>query len=98
MIDIVNELRDLVAKFDEQGIEYALCGGMAMGVHGFLRATMDIDFLVPADSLDAVMTIVTKLGYTIRGKDLSFKNGAVRFDEYQRSIKPVNCYLWTSSW
>jgi hypothetical protein len=77
MIDIVDELRDLVARFHEHGIEYALCGGMAMGVHGFMRATMDIDFLIPAGSLDGVMIVATELGYTIRGKDLSFKDGAV---------------------
>jgi hypothetical protein len=33
MIDIADELHALVAKFDEQSIEYALCGGMAMAVH-----------------------------------------------------------------
>jgi hypothetical protein len=77
MIDIVDELRDLVTRFDERGVEYALCGGMAMGVHGFMRATMDIDFLIPVSALDAVMTIAGELGYTIRGKDLSFKDGAV---------------------
>jgi len=77
MIDIVDELRDLVARFDEHHVEYALCGGMAMGVHGFMRMTMDIDFLIPASSLESAMTIATELGYTIRGKDLSFKDGAV---------------------
>ncbi|HLO00218.1 MAG TPA: hypothetical protein VK208_17295 [Pyrinomonadaceae bacterium] len=45
MVDILDELRNLVAVLDENGIEYALCGGMAMGVHGRARTTIDIDLL-----------------------------------------------------
>jgi len=32
MLDIVDELRSFVGKLDEHQIDYALCGGMAMGV------------------------------------------------------------------
>jgi hypothetical protein len=77
MIDIVKELKTLVAKFDDQDIEYALWGGVAMGVHGFMRMTMDIDFIILPQSLNTVLAIANSLGYTIRGKDLSFKDGNV---------------------
>lgn len=77
MLDILDELRDLVAVFDEREVDYALCGGMAMGVHGLARTTIDIDLLILADSLDEVLAIAKSLGYNIRGKDMSFANGAV---------------------
>src|SRR6185436_7251972 len=77
MIDIVAELRELVASLDEQKIEYALCGGMAMAVHGLMRTTIDIDLLIRSDSLEEVFRIAKTLGYNIRGKDMSFANGAV---------------------
>ena len=32
------------------GAEYALMGGTAMAVHGFSRATKDIDLLLPVDA------------------------------------------------
>lgn len=32
------------------GVEYALIGGTAMAVHGFSRATKDIDLLLPVDA------------------------------------------------
>jgi hypothetical protein len=67
----------LVAKLDEQKIDYALCGGMAMGVHGFARTTIDIDLMILSESVEVVIAIARDLGYTIRGKDLSFKNGAI---------------------
>jgi hypothetical protein len=77
MFDILDELRTLVAEFDEHEIAYALCGGMAMGVHGLTRTTIDIDLLILFESLDKVLTIAKSLGYRIRGKDLSFANGAI---------------------
>lgn len=77
MIDIHDELRQLIAKLDEQHIEYALCGGMAMAVHQRPRFTIDIDLLIQEESLPRTMDVARDLGYNIRGKDLSFANGAV---------------------
>jgi Nucleotidyl transferase AbiEii toxin, Type IV TA system len=77
MIDIHDELRQLIAKLDEQNIEYALCGGMAMAVHQRPRFTIDIDLLIQEESLARTMDVARDLGYNIRGKDLSFANGAV---------------------
>lgn len=103
MIDIVDELKTLVAKLDEQNIEYALCGGMAMGVHGFMRMTMDIDFMILPQSVNGVLEIARSLGYTIRGKDLSFKNGAVeirrisKVDSEGGDILPLDFLLVTDA-
>ena len=77
MLDITEELRALAAKLDEQNIEYALCGGMAMAVHNRPRFTIDIDLLIQEESLTGAMNVAESLGYNIRGKDLSFANGAV---------------------
>jgi hypothetical protein len=77
MLDLLNELRRLVQVLDDREIEYALCGGMAMGVHGRARTTLDIDVLILSESLPEVFEIAKTLGYNIRGKDLSFANGAV---------------------
>jgi hypothetical protein len=78
MIDIVDELRVLAAMLDEQGIEYALCGGMAMGVHGHLRTTIDIDMLVLPESLPQILEVASSLGYNIRGLDMDFKAVQIR--------------------
>jgi hypothetical protein len=77
MLDLLNELRRLVQVLDDREIEYALCGGMAMGVHGRARTTIDIDVLILSESLPEVFEIAKTLGYNIRGKDLSLANGAV---------------------
>jgi hypothetical protein len=77
MLDLLAELRKVVEVLDDHEIEYALCGGLAMGVHGRARATIDIDLLILRESLAEVLELAKSLGYNIRGKDLSFANGAV---------------------
>ena len=41
---LLDELSQLISAFDENGIEYAVCGGLALAIHGFARATLDITF------------------------------------------------------
>jgi hypothetical protein len=77
MLDLVHELQELVAVLDERRIEYALCGGMAMGVHGHARTTIDIDIMILSESQEAVIEVAKNLGYNIRGKDLTFAGGAI---------------------
>lgn len=36
-------LGELSRKLDREGISYALAGAMALGYHGFVRVTQDID-------------------------------------------------------
>jgi len=41
-----HDLLDICRKLNEQGAAYIVMGGMAVNIHGFIRATEDIDFLV----------------------------------------------------
>ena len=77
MLDITDELKALVNELDRQEIEYALCGGLAMGVHGRTRATVDIDLLILSESLDDVIEIAKSQGYSLRGKEMSFAHGSI---------------------
>jgi hypothetical protein len=77
MLDITDELKGLVDELNRHEIEYALCGGLAMGVHGSTRATVDIDLLILSESLDDVIEIANSQGYSLRGKEMSFAHGAI---------------------
>ena len=77
MLDIYFEFLQLVEQLNRRAIDYALCGGMALAVHGLPRATIDIDLLVKSESVNDIFSLASELGYVIRGKDLSFANGAV---------------------
>jgi hypothetical protein len=57
MLDIERELDAVRGALAARQIEYALCGGLAVAVHGFVRATVDITLLVrcePAGVSEAV--------------------------------------------
>jgi hypothetical protein len=77
MLDLYEELRTLIAALDEHKIEYALCGGIAMAIFGRPRATVDIDLLILAESLDEMIEVAKALEYTIRGLDMSFASEAI---------------------
>ncbi len=74
---LFDELSFLVRRFNEERLDYALCGGLALAIHGFPRATFDIDFLIRPESLDRAYEIAAEHGFDIKGLDMSFKERAV---------------------
>ncbi len=77
MTTLLEELSELISALDKNDIEYAVCGGLALTIHGFPRATFDIDILIRAESLEKAYEIAAEKGYDIRGLDMSFKERAV---------------------
>ena len=45
----LEDLKQLARSLDEQGAPYLLIGGYALLAHGYPRATVDIDLLVPSN-------------------------------------------------
>ena len=43
-------LRAVFRALSEQGVEYAVFGAVALGLHGLARATADIDLFIPPDA------------------------------------------------
>ena len=86
MAKLVEELKELVSAFENNEIEYALCGGLAMAAHGFVRATMDIDLLIREESLEKAYRVGKENGYDIRGRDISFKERAVEIRRISKII------------
>jgi len=44
--EILNAMRAAAAKLESSGIRYALAGALAVGAHGYPRASKDVDFVV----------------------------------------------------
>ncbi len=77
MSTLLDELSQLVSALNENRIEYAVCGGLALAIHGFARATLDIDILIQPETLEKAYRIGAEKGFDIRGLDTSFKERAV---------------------
>lgn len=78
MLDLVEELEKLVAALDEAGLDHALCGGLALAVHGFVRATVDIGLMVPADQIESAEGVARSLGFDWPAGPTTFAGGAVQ--------------------
>lgn len=77
MLDIYDELKTLITSLNENGVDYALCGGLAMAVHGFVRATVDIDIIIRKKSLATARSVALQLGYTVDAAPMRFAGGSV---------------------
>jgi hypothetical protein len=78
MIELFDEFKNLVTALEQAGLEYAVCGGLALSIHGLPRATVDMDFLIPAESLEQVTSLARSLGFTLKAMPMTFAGGAVR--------------------
>ena len=77
MATLLDELSQLISALDENRIEYAVCGGLSLAIHGFARATLDINILIQPESLEKAYKVGAENGFDIRGLDISFKERAV---------------------
>jgi len=84
MLDLYDEFAALVGALEAKQVEYAVCGGLAMAVHGLPRATVDVDLLVPAAAVQTVLACARDLGYTTPANPMRFADGAV---ETRRATK-----------
>lgn len=78
MTTLLDEFKAITAALNEAGIDYAVCGGWAMAIHGLPRATMDIDLLILSDDLDRAWTLAQTLGYDVEGLPLHLGEVEIR--------------------
>ncbi len=93
MADLLIELAQLTDALEADGTEYAVCGGLALTILGFPRATFDIDILIREESLETSFDIAKSFGYDIHGLDMSFKERAVE-SAFRKLTTMAKCFLW----
>lgn len=86
-MDLLDELKKLIAKLNEENIEYALCGGLAMAIYALPRATLDIDILIEASSLENTRRAVHELGFTVQAAPMEFHGGKIHIHRVSK-IEP----------
>jgi hypothetical protein len=94
-VNLVDELHSLIESLDAAGVEYAVCGGIALAIHGRPRFTKDIDLLVRAADLERVQSLAKSRGFTLEGGWLSFAPGTKEEREMLRLSKAEGSGLLT---
>lgn len=74
-MDLLDELIRVTAAFHDEGVPYALCGGLAVAVHGAPRATTDLDLLVPADAVARALEVAKDAGFRFAARPMKFPDG-----------------------
>lgn len=73
---VYRTLLNLARLLDEEGIPYAVIGGMALGKHGYVRMTEDVAVLMTAEGLAAFQTQCVGKGYVpaLAGASKTFRD------------------------
>jgi len=101
MIDLYEEFAGLIDALETARAEYAVCGGLAMAIHGLPRATVDVDLIAPAKADERVLEIARTLGYTIPADPMPLAAGAVeikrvtKIDATSRDLLSLDLLLVT---
>ena len=87
MLDLLDEFSKLTRALDARGVEYAVCGGLALAVYGIPRATIDIDLMIAPDTLGTIEAIAAELGYRFAAAPMSSRAAPSRSVACRRSIQ-----------
>lgn len=74
-MDLFQELKDLTLALDASTVDYALCGGVALAIHGVPRATQDIDLLVRPEDLPRFREVARACGFGLESFPMDFASG-----------------------
>jgi hypothetical protein len=77
-VDLFAEFQSLIQALNRAGLEYAVCGGFALAVHGFPRATQDVDLLLQEADIPALRAVTEPMGYRFEQRPLELAGGRVR--------------------
>jgi hypothetical protein len=86
-MDLVAELANVSRALDRAGVAYAVCGGIAVTIHGHVRATKDIDLLIRPEDRDRALETVATLGFDRAALPMTFGAGTPSERHVQRVTK-----------
>ena len=93
MFSIHAELRLLTAELHARRIPYALCGALALAVHGYPRATLDIDLLALEGSSGHILRCAREIGFTLPAAPMAFADDRVRIECLSKAFPGVEDVL-----
>ena len=70
-----DELVKITQCLTQAGVDYGLCGGLAVAVHGYPRFTKDIDILIRPESLEVAKSSLAQIEYDLEGGLFRFNHG-----------------------
>jgi predicted nucleotidyltransferase len=68
-LELAPDFKELLKLFNKNNVKYLLIGGYAVSIHGYVRATNDIDFAVASHAENArnIVAALTEFGFGSSG-------------------------------
>ena len=86
-MNLQEEFLALIQALNESGVDYGVCGGVALAIHGYPRFTKDIDVLIRPEDVERASTVAAELGFNIPARPLRFDAGKPAEREVRRISK-----------
>lgn len=87
VFDLFSEFNQVVRAFRRTRVKYAVVGGLAVTVHGYVRATEDMDILVHPKDLARAGVALRGLGYAPMAPPWSFSNSRMTLHRFFRPAR-----------
>jgi hypothetical protein len=88
-LNITDELAALIPALLDGGVDFAVCGGVAVTILAQPRMTKDIDLLAPTSELDRMRPLVLAQGFSFEAAPMTFDRGTSRERTIRRFTKIV---------
>jgi hypothetical protein len=85
-LNLRTELDAIVTSLDQAGIPYAVCGALALAIHGHPRATKDIALVAPAEHVVALKAVARTHGFTIEALPMTFSVSGITVHRVSRLV------------
>lgn len=92
-MDLIREFGAIIDELHREGVEYAVCGGIAVTIHGYVRTTKDMDFLIRSEDADRVVKLAARVGFLDDSGNIPFGLGTKRETIVRRVVKTEGCDL-----
>ena len=86
-LNLKQELEALVDALGTRGVGFAICGGIAVTIHGAPRFTKDIDLLVPDAQIDDALEVARQCGFVLPAAPMVFDAGRATERHVRRMSK-----------
>jgi hypothetical protein len=87
MIDVYAEFVALVQALNDAGIEYAVCGALALAVYGAPRATKDIDLIARKQDAERIRQMARQLGYVFEALPMEFSGSGIEVQRFTKLVE-----------
>lgn len=86
MVDVFAEFAGVIQAFEAANIDYALCGALALAVHGAPRATKDIDLIARREDEGRIRDVAKQLGFVFEALPMEFSSSGIEVQRFTKLI------------